>query len=82
MAHSSHPGPASVVLEASKSHTSRLNLVGDIPEALLGLPTKTCDRVAARAHLMKSSAMGLKVRFFKVKIATGLVCTPRSIGKP
>ena len=31
---------------------------------------------------MKSSATtGLKVRFFKVKIATGLVCTPRSIGK-
>lgn len=30
---------------------------------------------------MKSSATGLKVRFFKVKIATGRVCTSRSIGK-
>jgi len=30
---------------------------------------------------MKSSATGLKVRFFKVKIATGRVCTPRSIGR-
>ena len=28
---------------------------------------------------MKSSSIGLKVRFFKVKIATGLVCTSGSI---
>jgi hypothetical protein len=43
--------------------------------------SENIDRVADRAHSMKSSATGLNVRFFKVKIATGLVCTPRSIGK-
>jgi hypothetical protein len=36
----------------------------------------TIYRVADWAHAVKSSTTGLKVRFFKVKIATGLICTP------
>ena len=33
-----------------------------------------------RTHSITRSATGLKVRFFKVKMATGLVCIPRLTG--
>jgi len=42
-------------------------------EPRVGISLLSKDCAAARAQLMNSSATGLSVRFFSVKIATGLV---------
>src|SRR5438034_10633226 len=41
----------------------------------------TINFATARTLWRKTSATGLNVRFFNVKIATGLVLTPKSIGR-